>query len=45
MSQHGQHEDDENANAGFYGVAPTVAGILIGFTLIVFMFLVADGFS
>lgn len=45
MSQHGQHEDDENANAGFYGISPTVVGMLIGFALIVFMFLVADGFS
>ncbi|WP_420406100.1 hypothetical protein [Nisaea sp.] len=45
MSMYDQHEDDENAIAGSYGVAPTVIGVLIGLALIAFMFALADGFS
>tara|TARA_E500000318_G_scaffold102043_1_gene106063 strand:- start:2780 stop:2917 length:138 start_codon:yes stop_codon:yes gene_type:complete len=45
MSMYDEHEDDENAIAGSYGVSPTVAGVLIGLALIAFMFALADGFS
>ncbi|MEO9901094.1 MULTISPECIES: hypothetical protein [Pseudomonadota] len=45
MSMYDQHEDDEDAIAGSYGISPTVIGILIGLALIVFMFAIADGFS
>tara|TARA_R110002012_G_scaffold43754_4_gene118340 strand:+ start:414 stop:551 length:138 start_codon:yes stop_codon:yes gene_type:complete len=45
MSMYDQHEDDEDAIAGSYGIAPTVIGVLIGLALIAFLFAVADGFS
>ena len=45
MSMYDQHEDDEDAIASSYGIAPTVIGVLIGFALIAFLFAVADGFS
>ena len=39
LEEEGVHESD------FYGIAPGVAGVLIGAALIVFMFALADGFS
>lgn len=42
------HDDLEGHNvsdSGVYGVLPSVAGVLIGVGLIVFMFALADGFS
>ncbi len=45
MSMYDQHEDDEDAIAGSYGISPTVIGILMGLAIIAFMFAVADGFS
>jgi len=45
MSMYDEHEDDENAIAGSYGISPTVIGVLLGLAIIVFMFAVADGFS
>lgn len=33
------------SDVGVYGVLPTIAGVLIGLGLIVFMFALADGFA
>lgn len=41
------NDDLEGHNVGdsdIYGVLPTIAGVLIGLGIIVFMFAVADGF-
>ena len=39
LEEKGVHESDH------YGIAPGIAGVLIGLALIAFMFAVADGFS
>ena len=38
------NEDDEHIS-GYYGIAPTIVGILFAAGLILFMFMVADGFA
>ena len=42
-------DDDHGSNlagdTSFYGVLPSIAGVLFGLALIAFMFAVADGFA
>ncbi|WNK01145.1 hypothetical protein L2D14_06880 [Thalassospiraceae bacterium LMO-JJ14] len=42
---HDDLEEDETIDSNHYGVLTGIAGILIGAGLIVFMFMLADGFS
>ncbi len=42
---HDDFEDHEGHESDFYGIAPGIAGILIGLSLIAFMFALADGFA
>ncbi len=42
------HDDLEDHNvrgSDTYGVLPTIAGVLLGLGLIIFMFALADGFA
>ncbi|MEK9673092.1 MAG: hypothetical protein VW268_11415 [Rhodospirillaceae bacterium] len=41
---HDDLEEDSVHDSNFYGIKPGIAGILIGFGLIWFMFTLADGF-
>ena len=45
MSMYDSHEDDEKTISGYYGVLPTVAGVILGLAVIAFMFALADGFA
>ncbi len=45
MSMYDSHEDDEATVSERYGLAPGIAGVLIGLALIGFMFALADGFA
>ena len=45
MSNYDTHEDDEVSVSAYYGIAPGIAGVLLGFALIAFMFALADGFA
>lgn len=45
MTTFDEHDEDEEHVSAFYGLAPGIAGVLLGLALIVFMFIFADGFS
>ncbi len=38
-------EDEDRTIGGYYGVWPTIVGLLIGISITVFMFALADGFT
>ncbi len=42
---HDDLEEPSGLNSNYYGIAPGIAGLLIGLALIWFMFAVADGFA
>jgi len=42
---HDDLEEDDAIDSGYYGISTGVAGLIFGLALIVFMFLLADGFS
>jgi len=41
----GDLEEKSVHESGFYGVLPGIAGLLLGLSLILFMFALADGFA
>ena len=42
---HGDIKEENVHESGFYGVLPGIAGLLLGLSLILFMFALADGFA
>ena len=42
---HDDLEQPSGLNSNYYGIAPGIAGVLIGLALILFMFSLADGFA
>ncbi len=42
---HGDLKEKSVHESSFYGVLPGIAGLLLGLSLILFMFALADGFA
>ncbi len=42
---HDDLEEDGVHDSNFYGVKPGIVGVLLGVAIIIFMFILADGFS